>query len=367
MPVAAPQPAAPQPAAAYPAPSSPQAPLGVVGSGYAKGPVGARLFAWIADGVIAGALLPLVVLLLVAASAREEFSVVGAVLAVVAGLWQLAYSLGRDVFGGAGFGKRLAGIVVVSSETGAQASGGSTVLRQVVLYALNTIPVIGNLIEPALVLVNKEGRRLGDKAAKTQVVRAADLAARGVPLKTGKGAAIGVLVAALLVSIAGSVAGGVVLARSAAGGVEALEGATPLQAPAETPGTEIPATETPGTQAPAESEPQPDSATEDETLKDPRNPETAVDAVGNLLNSLKENDVDAARAHATRNFQEEESWFFVPAGGALIQFEVAKVYEDAGLWVVEVNEEWNSGPQKSRYFIIVEDNTPRVDSVEFLQ
>jgi uncharacterized RDD family membrane protein YckC len=341
----------------------PQAPVGAVGPGYAKGPVGARLLAWIADGIISGALLPLAVLLIVAASARGQFSVVGAVLAGVAGLWQLAYSLGRDVSGGAGFGKRLAGLVVVSSATGVPATGGSTILRQVVFYALNIIPLVGSLIEPVLVLVDKEGKRVGDKVAKTQVVRVADMAARGVPVKAGKGAAIGVLVAALLVSLAGGVAGGVVFARSVAGEVSGIEGTLPLETPAETPA----AAETPAVESPAPSEPQPGTATEDETQIDPRNPETVVDAVGNLLNSLKENDVDAARRYATRNFQEAESWFFVPAGGALIQFEVAKVYEDAGMWVVEVDEDWNSGPQKSRYFIIVEDNMTRVDSVEFLQ
>lgn len=97
------------------------------------------------------------------------------------------------------------------------------------------------------------------------------------------------------------------------------------------------------------------------------NAETAVDAVGNLLNSLKENDVEAARAHATRRFQEDESWFFAPAGGALASFEVTDVYQDQGLWVVEVAEDWNSGPQRSRYFVIEEDHAPRVDGVDFLE
>ncbi len=334
-------------------------PLGAAAPGYAKGPLGPRILAWIADGIIAGALLPVAILLFVSGNVRGEFSVVGAVLLVVAGIWEIAYSLGRDVTGGAGFGKRLFGIVVVSSATGTPAPAGATVLRQIVLYALNIIPVIGNLIEPVLVVVNKDGKRLGDKAAKTQVVRADDVSARGVPIKTGKGAAIGVLVAALLVSVVGGVVGGVLFARAAAGGIGGLEGAVPYETPAEKPSVE-----TPTVDAPAASGAQPNSATEDETQLNPLNAETAVDAVGNLLNSLKENDVKTARRYATRRFQEDESWFFAPAGGALSSFEVANVYQDAGLWVVEVTEDWNSGPQKSRYFVIVEDNTPRVDGVD---
>ncbi len=276
----------------------------------------------------------------------------------------LAYSLGRDVVGGAGFGKRLAGIVVVSSETGVPAKGGATIVRQVVLYALNIIPVIGNLIEPVLVLTDKEGKRLGDRVAKTQVVRAADVSARGVPLKTGKGVAIGVLVAALLVTLVGSAIGGVVFARTVAGAAGMPDGIVPLETPAQEPATPAPAEE-PTAGVPAEVPPaQPNDATEWEGQANPLNAETAVDAVGNLLNSLKNNDVDAARAYATRNFQEEKDWFFAPAGGALIQFEVSSVYQDAALWVVEVDEDWNSGPQKSLYFVIVEDNTPRVDGVD---
>ncbi|MDP2233979.1 MAG: RDD family protein, partial [Actinomycetota bacterium] len=359
MPPAAVQPAVQPPAAVTPPPAA------APGAGYPKGPLGARLLAWIADGIIAGALLPVAALLIAAASASEDVPVVGLLLALVGVVWQLAYFLGRDVLGGSGFGKRLAGIVVVSSETGIPATGGPTIVRQLVLYGLNIIPIIGNFIEPVLVLVDKSGKRLGDKVAKTQVVRASDVAARGVALKTGKGAAIGVLIAALLVMLAGSAIGGVVFARSIAGELGVSDGIVPIESPAEEFAADAPV-ENPAAEAPAEEPPtQPNDATEWEDQANPLNAETAVDAVGNMLNSLKNDDVAAARTYATRNFQEQESWFFAPAGGALAQFEVADVYQDAALWVVEVDEDWNSGPQKSRYFVIVEDNTPRVDGVEF--
>lgn len=338
---------------------------------YDKAPLGARFVAVMVDGIIASALLPAGIILIAAASAREEFSVVGVVLVGLGGLWQLAYSFGRDMFAGAGWGKRLMGLTVVSTSTGMVAKAGSTILRQVVLYALGIIPVIGSLIEPVMVLVDKEGKRVGDKVAKTQVVRSTDAAARGVAVSTGKGAAIGALVAALLVSIVGGVAGGLVFARTVSGAMDAGADLSPvvpeIEVPTEQP-TEQPPAEQPTEQPPAEqpSTEQPGEPGDGAAVVGAVNPETSVDAVGNLLNYLKENNVEAARQYATRRFQEDESWFFAPAGGALAQFEVTDVYQDQAVWVVEVSEDWNSGPQKSRYFVIEEDNTARVDGVEFL-
>lgn len=332
---------------------------GNITSPYAKAPLGSRFFAVLVDGLIATALLPAGVILVAASVNSEDTPVLGLILLAVGGLWQVAYTLGRDI-SGAGWGKRLSGLVVVSTNTGGIARGGSTVVRQFVLYALNVIPVIGSLVEPVMVLVDKDGRRVGDKAAKTQVVRASEAVSRGLAVRTGKGAAIAVLIVALLLSLAGGVVGGVVAARTLAdGGVSGLAAELPLTVPAEESQAEVP----PQDMTAEETVPQgqPESPVEGAV-----NPETAVDAVGNLLNNLKENDVEAARAYATRRFQEDESWFFAPAGGALASFEVTDVYTDQAVWVVEVSEDWNSGPQKSRYFVIEEDNTARVDGVEFL-
>lgn len=357
--------AAPPPAPQAPAP--PPAPTAVMptahlappagpaqataGSPYPKAPLGARLIALLADGIIAGALLPVAVLLIMAAGSRGEFSAAGVALAVIGGLWQTGYTLGRDAAGGAGWGKRLTGLVVVSVDTAGLAPAGATVLRQVVLWALGIVPVIGSLIEPVLVLTNPQGRRLGDKAAKTQVVRASDAQARGLTVTGGRGVAIGALVAALLVSVIGGVAGGVVFARSVAG--------------AALPQTETPAAPTPTPEETPAEEESPGSLPGGD-VAGAVNPETAVDAVGNLLNHLKNNDVESARGYATRRFKEDDAWFFAPADGALANFEVVNVFQDQAIWVVEVDEDWISGPQRSRYFVIEEDNTARVDGVEFL-
>lgn len=358
-PAAAPVPAAPVPAApvAAPVPAAPASAWTPESGVYPKAPLGGRLLAVIADSIIGAALLPAGVLLFMSASTRGEFSVLGAILIGVGALWQLAYALGRDSFGGAGWGKRLAGLVVISSETGMPAKAGAAMVRQFVLYALNVIPAIGSLIEPVMVLIDKDGKRLGDKVAKTQVVRSADASARGVAVTAGKGLAIGVLVGALTVTLIGSAAGGLAFAGAVNGELTGSDniGVTPPEA-AETPGAPEE-----GAQPSADAEPAP----AEEPSGPAVNAETAVDAVGNLLNSLKENDVDQARKHATRGFQEEAEWFFYPAGGALIQFEVADVFQDQAIWVVVVKEDWNSGPQESRYFVIEEDNVARVDGIDF--
>lgn len=341
-----------QPPIAPPPATPASAPTAFAAGPYSKAPLGARLIAVLVDGIISTALLPAGVLLMVASLNKEGFPVLAAVLVALGGLWQIVYLLGRDVFAGAGWGKRLAGIVVVSQATDGPATGGSTIVRQLVLYGLGLIPVIGSLVEPVMVLVDKEGKRLGDKVAKTQVARASEVIARGFALKTGKGVAVGALIAAIVLSLIGGAAGGLLVAREVAGAVGPVEAPSPV--------------ETPGAQAPTETAPPAEEpAAQTEAPAGAVNKETAAEAVGNLLSSLKNSDVEAARPHATRRFQEDDAWFFQPAGGALIQFEVVDVYPDAATWVVEVVEQWNSGPQKSLYFVVEEDNTARVDGVDF--
>lgn len=362
-----PAPPPPSEAPAYPPPSPPPPAQPAVpqtaspAASYAKAPLGARVLALIVDGIIASALLPVGIMLVIASATRDEPSIPGLALIVVGGLWQLGYTLGRDAFGGAGAGKRLTGLVVLSSKTGHIAGAGPAVTRQVVLYALQLIPVVGTFIEPVMVLIDKDGKRVGDKAAKTQVVSRAAAQATGVAAPAGKGAAIGMLSGALLATLIGGAIGGFVMVR-ALSGAEPSFASTPsvIEEPAQEMPAEQPAP-APAPETSAESEPAADAP-----VANPLSAETAVDAVGNLLNYLKENNVDAARAHATRNFQEEKDWFFMPAGGALASFEVTDVYQDQALWVVEVTEDWNSGPQKARYFVIVEDNTVRVDDVDHL-
>lgn len=334
-----------------------------VGS-YQKAPVGVRFVAFLADGIIASALLPIGIILIVAASSQGKFSIAGAILAVLGSLWEITYLLGRDAFKGAGWGKRLMGLVVVSPETGTIASAGKTIVRQVVLYALEIIPLVGGLIEPVMVLVDKKGERLGDKAAKTQVVRNSEASTRGLPVSAGKGAAAGALIGALLLGIIGSAIGGLVFARAlsdTSNTVVSTLDAPEVEIPAQEQAAEAPAEAEAPVEQPAEAEP-----ANPVTAASALNAESSVNAVGNLLNYLKENDVDAARGYATKGFQKDKDWFFSPAGGALASFEVTDAYQDQAIWVVEVSEDWNSGPEKSRYFVVEEDGAVLVDDMEFL-
>ncbi len=337
------------------------------GAPYAKGPLGGRLLAYIADSIIAATLLPLGTLLVMAGGARDEVSMAGLLVSALGAIWMLGYLIARDAAGGAGFGKRLTGLVVVSSETGVPAKAGPAIVRQIVLWALGLIPAIGSLIEPIMVLVDKDGRRLGDKVAKTQVVRTADVAARGIPVTTGKGVAIAVVVGALVLNLVGGAIGGVVFARSlagAGGGWGTIESSFDEESGGETLTDEVPAEDPPVTEGATEGSWEGDMPdTSGSEYVSAVNAETAVDAVGNMLWSLQQDDVDRARTYTTRYFQEEGDWFLSPASGALISFEVVNVYPDAATWVVEVQEDWNSGPETVLYFVIEEDNQARVDSL----
>lgn len=441
--------AAPAPGQPVP-PVQPAAPTpAVVGTPYTKAPLGARLVALIVDGIIAAALLPLGLLLVYAGAVQQNPSIPGFVLVGIGGLWQLAYTLGRDGMRGAGFGKRMTGLVVTRVDTGAPASMGASIVRQLVLWALGIVPVIGSLIEPIIVISDKDGRRLGDKAAKTQVARTSEVAARGHVVAGGKGLAIVAVIIALLVSIAGSVIGGVIFARAittATNGTD-ISIATP-EPPASTELVEQAATDTPegvidsfyaavnsgnfeavkatlSQELAYYAEPgmfegwtNPDYRVvgssdqgndiynvdvqeydgdfptytltyilirEDGTWKiddwitaeemgDPGTdepaagsvgPEEAVDAVGNMLNYMQMGDVSAMKSYATQGFQSSDPGFFYSAEGALIQFEVAEVFPDAAQWVVIVDEQWNSGPERVTYFVTEVDGRALVDGVAF--
>lgn len=366
-PTAAPIPPAPAAQAAPPVPGGRPAwappptagvPAVAYAGGYTKAPLGARLFAVFADSIIAATLVPVGVLLIYAAAFSGETSVVGWGLVGVGASWQFAYTLARDAFGGAGFGKRLTGLVVVSSASGAPASGGATIMRQFVLLAMDLVPVVGSLVEPVLVLTDKDGRRLGDKAAKTQVVRATEAHAHGLSAPGGKTGAIAALLIAVVVMLAGSAVGGIALARSAEG---ALDGtATPIESVPPAPGdddTQAPPQETPQSETPADSGDEPTTDAPVAGL----NAETATDAVGGLLTSLMNDDVEGMRAFATPYFQETYDYMFYPSSGAFIDFEIVDVFQDVDTWVVVVAEDWNSGPEQVSFIVIEENGQVLVD------
>ena len=352
----APSPEPPPPPAAPVMPSPPQPPTPAVPptDGYPRAPHGARLWAWVADGIIASPLVSVGSLLLAAGIVREELSVAGLILLVVGGLWAAVYTLGRDALSGAGFGKQLAGLVVVSYETGAPIKGGPTVIRHLILWATNLLPGIGSLIEPVMTLVDSEGRRVGDKFAKTQVVRISDAVLRGHDVQRSKTLAIVLLVAALILSIAGTTIGSIVFARSLYGAVEQYDYSTP-----------DPSVDTDwggGAEQPQGVPPAQDPAPEgDAGAAAGLTADSARDTVGEFLYARQNGDAAAAAQYATQQFQSQYDWFFDGTGP--IQFEVLEVAQDAALYVVIVREEWQSGPENLYYWVTYEDGKALVSDV----
>jgi len=83
----------------------------------------------------------------------------------------LAYLFLRDARRGQSLGKRASRLMVVSVTTGRPCSARDSAFRSLVLVLTGIlIPGVGWLIEPIVALVDKDGRRLGDRAADTQVI-----------------------------------------------------------------------------------------------------------------------------------------------------------------------------------------------------
>jgi len=89
-----------------------------------------------------------------------------------ASTWALYYALTKDARGrGQSIGKRKLDLMVINVEKDAPCTMPESLIRGFILIVLCAIPVFGWLIEPFTTLVNRTGRRLGDFAAGTQVIR----------------------------------------------------------------------------------------------------------------------------------------------------------------------------------------------------
>ena len=146
------------------------------GALYPKAPLGGRFLAALVDGLVtlpAGLLWVFVVLAFTAGS--TALGVVLALAAVAATIWALVYSFTKDGRpGGQSIGKKMMGLMVVHLESNQPCTRGQSALRYLVMFLLNLVPYVGWLIEPIVLLAAAGGRRLGDSAAGTQVILAAD-------------------------------------------------------------------------------------------------------------------------------------------------------------------------------------------------
>jgi uncharacterized RDD family membrane protein YckC len=148
-------------------------------SPYARAAVGARLVAWLIDAALGiVALVPGAVLAAAGYAADEDegMMVMGGTIFLVGLLWAIWYAFTKDGGGGTGqsFGKRRVGLMVVHLPSGTPCTRAQSAIRALVAIVTNVVPGIGWLIEPVMVFIGEDGRRLGDRAAETQVIAAAD-------------------------------------------------------------------------------------------------------------------------------------------------------------------------------------------------
>jgi len=89
--------------------------------------------------------------------------------------WALYYGLTKDArANGQSVGKKALDLMVVDVERNTPCVTGQSMGRGLILILLNAIPFIGWVIEPVAVVSSHDGRRIGDRAAGTQVIRRSD-------------------------------------------------------------------------------------------------------------------------------------------------------------------------------------------------
>ena len=142
---------------------------------YPKAPIGPRFLAWLVDGFVGAAAF-------IGTAALGFFNswlTGGTTLLWLALLgtfvWAVYYSFAKDGrHDGQSIGKEMVDLMVVNVKTNEPCTKGESSLRAVVYMALGLLPFIGFFIEPIMVLAAEDGRRLGDRAANTQVIRTSD-------------------------------------------------------------------------------------------------------------------------------------------------------------------------------------------------
>ena len=86
-------------------------------------------------------------------------------------VWAIYYTFTKDAHNeGRSIGKRAMKLMVVNVSTGRPCSTGESAMRALITGLVGLVPFIGWAIEPGFVLFAEDGRRLGDKAAGTQVI-----------------------------------------------------------------------------------------------------------------------------------------------------------------------------------------------------
>lgn len=81
------------------------------------------------------------------------------------------YASIKDGLGkGQSWGKQIMNLMVINIDTNAPCSKGESFVRNFVSWLITGIPYVGWVIEPLMLLIRPDGRKVGDLAARTQVI-----------------------------------------------------------------------------------------------------------------------------------------------------------------------------------------------------
>ncbi len=143
---------------------------------YKKAPLSDRFVAGLLDGLISTALsIPAIVFLIIGninASIHNNENAGGLIsITIFLYLIPITYSLIKDGLGdGQSWGKRAVNLMVVNLDDNVPCNIEKSFFRNFISSILLIIPLLGWLIEPLMVIMTIDGRKLGDKAANTQVI-----------------------------------------------------------------------------------------------------------------------------------------------------------------------------------------------------
>lgn len=137
---------------------------------YPKADLGTRFLAYLIDALVNVALSMLIFFLafiLGIASVSSKFYLIIVPLLLIV----ISYSLFKDgMFDGQSIGKRTMGLMVVQLENNDPCDYKTSFVRNFVSFFPSLIPYVGFLIEPMMAIFAKNGQKIGDRAAKTQVI-----------------------------------------------------------------------------------------------------------------------------------------------------------------------------------------------------
>jgi uncharacterized RDD family membrane protein YckC len=147
----------------------------VVQRRYPKARLFARFWAQCIDMWIGIAMPVIVSGIGLAMSKGRPLRIVNVLLFISSIIWAIYYTFTKDSHNeGRSIGKRAMGLMVVNVSTNQPCSAGESSIRALIKGLVGAVPFIGWCVEPGFVLFSEDGRRLGDRAAGTQVIEYRD-------------------------------------------------------------------------------------------------------------------------------------------------------------------------------------------------